>query len=196
MRRAKQPPPPELINECSVIVDMLDLGRRAEIVECPSLGICDAFRAIEDANAAATNQPFNPERMADWILGCLTRRAMSEYLRLFPKARKPNDNPWAIQPLTEVRTYTRDLAADLKKIPGLTVQKATSTYSQTCLTGDVDYQCFFCRKSLFTRPENWRLARHSDVRQQMLRHAELCAVRLLAGLMNPHPPLPHGQPGL
>lgn len=181
MRRAQQPPPPELVNECSVFVDMIDLGRRAEIVECPSLGI---------------GQFLENGAMADVVLGRIICRAMGEYLRRFPKARKPNDNPWAIQPLTEVRTYTRDLAADLKKIPGLTVQKATSTYSQTCSTGDVDYQCFFCRKSLFTRPENWRLARHGDVRQQMLRHAELCAVRLLAGLMNPHPPLPHGQPGL
>lgn len=193
MRRAKQPPPPELVNECSVIADMLDLDARDQIVDCPSLGI-GTVREQHVANFLSGAKLTS----ADRILMTLTLRAMEQYLRLFQKARKPNFDPWVVMPTVEKIAYdgSKDLEDQLTRMPGLTVGKAKSTYIQEVSTGEYDYQCFFCRKSLHTQPIKQRFPRGGKLHQKLLRHTEKCAVRMLAGLMKPHPPLPKGQPGL
>lgn len=60
--------------------------------------------------------------------------------------------------------------------------------------GEIDFQCLFCRKSLNTLPMA-KTIRASFIRP-IREHCEECAIRMLAGLMEPHEPLPHGEPGL
>lgn len=205
MKRAKLPPPLQLVAECGVIADMLELGRRVEITSCPSLGINSSAHTKLGAIAHETPDPEETLRLldstgktADLILGELVHRAMQEYLRRFPKVHKPNNDPWHAEP--QMETQTRDLGMNANTggsgYPKGGVHASVKRVTQTIRvsTGELDYQCFFCRKSLHTRLQKKRLAKLP--REQMIAHAEKCAVMMLAELLEPHPPLPKGEPGL
>lgn len=93
--------------------------------------------------------------------------AIAEYLRRFPKTRNMNNHPW-------YETLLRD--------------------SANRYIGDRDIQCFFCRKSLNTIAGNRGFS--APFLRSIHRHTMECAVRMMAGLLQPHPPLKEGQPGL
>jgi hypothetical protein len=185
VRRAFYDPPPALVVECGVFADMLALGRRAEITSSEALGTVDADRSTGKTGLVRLDNP-------DAILYALTTRAMGFYLRWFPDARKPNSQPLVIMPTFETRRV--NLAGEFQKIPGLTVRHAS--YETIVSTGESDYQCFFCRKSLYTKPKGKRVSKQMTAWKKMIAHAEECAVRMIAGLQKPVPPRERGEMGL
>jgi len=141
VRRAKRPPPNEVIEEAIVIADIFMEGRRSEI---------------------------------EHLIQPLVVAAMGEYLRRIPKARKANKDPWVEVSIGET-----------------TVDSARGFHY---LSYERDYQCFFCRRSLNTLPAH-RVPNRKFL-DGIRAHAEECGIRMLAGMIDPHPPLPGGQPGL
>jgi hypothetical protein len=177
MKRAKHPPSPELVAECSVFADMIALGRRRDITFSDELGFTPS-QIWESKMAWIRHHPAQGalELNADAICRILTEIAMSEYLRRFPKTRKMNSDPWHEE--------------SLLKEPG------SRSYSHDAYTGERDYQCFFCRKSLNTIPRHRSIGSNTPLIRKIRDHNEECGIRLLAGLMTPHKPLKRGEPGL
>jgi hypothetical protein len=143
MRRAKKPPAEADIVEATVLVDILTVGRRAEVAHLEP----------------RINQ--------------LVMVACAEYLRQFPKARKMNNDPWVEMPQYE--PYEGGGLGDA--------------------TGETDFQCFFCRKSLNTMSRH-RIPNKSFRANLRTSHIDECALRFLIGMMTPNAPLKHGAPGL
>lgn len=148
MKRAKKPPPKDVIDDATVFADILMVGRDDEL----------------DATYRA--------RIDEIVL-----LAMGEYLRRYPKMRKMNNDPWVEMPLRDGQRFQQ------------------SDHGIITHSGETDYQCMFCRKSINT------LARYKIANKEfrkMLRddHIDECAMRFLAGLMKPHAPLAYGEPGL
>lgn len=79
MKRAKRPPPTDLIEEATIFADIIEVGRRPEL----ELG--------------------RPGRIEE-----ITQLAMAEYLRRFPKARKMNNDPFVLAPQIQDGRSTRE----------------------------------------------------------------------------------------
>ncbi len=119
----------------------------------------------------------------------LVKIAMAEYMRVY-KARKMNDDPWVEMPLYEDEPNRRS-GSGYPKGGVVVFDNHTGPYRYA---SETDFQCFFCRKSLNTLAR-FRVASRDFRKKLRTDHIDECAIRFLAGIGDPHPPLPEGTPG-
>jgi hypothetical protein len=150
----------------------------------PPQSVVDDAIVIADILAVGRRSEISEALIVDMV-----KLAMSEYMRVY-KARKQNEDPWVEMPLLETRSENRSGGSGYPK-GGV---EWTYQYTQTFSSGETDFQCFFCRKSLNTLSCN-RVASKEFRKNLRINHIDECAIRFLAGIGDPHPPLAHGKPG-